>query len=150
MTRLNSNLESIGAEFLVLGNLLIEGIQAFKTYNNQKGYDLIATNPQKGKSCRIQVKSRWATDYDGGFLINNIDCDFVVFVALNRGIRYRKGNKSTGEGRQAPEYYVFPKSVVKHVQTKSASWKKVYLKNISDINKYSNNWKLIIAALNKK
>jgi hypothetical protein len=31
MARLDSSLESAGAEFLVLGHLLIEGIQAFKS-----------------------------------------------------------------------------------------------------------------------
>src|SRR5215831_5995295 len=34
MARLDSSLESAGAEFLVLGHLLIAGIQAFKAYTN--------------------------------------------------------------------------------------------------------------------
>ncbi len=32
--------------------------------------DIIATNPEKNRSCRIQVKSRYATDFDGGFPIS--------------------------------------------------------------------------------
>jgi len=87
MARLDSSLESAGAEFLVLGHLLIAGIQAFKAYTNFPGYDIIATHPETNRSCRIQVKSRWATDFDGGFPIRNFDCDFIVFVALNRGFR---------------------------------------------------------------
>ncbi|BAZ18683.1 hypothetical protein NIES4071_105680 (plasmid) [Calothrix sp. NIES-4071] len=55
----------------------------------------VATNPEKNLSCRIQVKSRWATDFDGAFLIRNFDCDFVVLVALNRGYRYRHCKKIT-------------------------------------------------------
>jgi hypothetical protein len=42
------------------------------------------------KKLRIQVKSRWATDFDGGVPVKNLDCDFVVFVALNRAYRYRR------------------------------------------------------------
>jgi hypothetical protein len=50
MPRLDSSLEAIGAEFLVLGQLLIQGIQCYKSYVNHPGYDLIATNPNKSAS----------------------------------------------------------------------------------------------------
>jgi hypothetical protein len=53
-SRLDTSLESAGAEFLVLGNLLIEGVQAFKAYTNFPSYDLIATNAEKNRSCRVQ------------------------------------------------------------------------------------------------
>src|SRR5690348_17990101 len=88
--RQNTKLESEGAEFLVLGNLLIVGISCFKAYVNFPGYDLVAINPEKSKSARIQVKSRWATNYDKSFPIKNFECDFVVHVALNRGFRFGK------------------------------------------------------------
>lgn len=94
MARLDSSLENAGAEFLVLGYLLIEKMQAFKAYTNFPSYDIIATNAEKNISCRIQVKSRWATDFDGGFLITNFDCDFVVVVILNRGYRKLKKKRS--------------------------------------------------------
>jgi hypothetical protein len=58
MARQNVQLEAAGAEFLVLGRLLIEGIPAFKSYTNTKGYDIIAANAYKNLSARIQVKSR--------------------------------------------------------------------------------------------
>jgi hypothetical protein len=64
--RLDSRLEAEGAEFLVLAHLLIEGIQAIKAYTRFPGYDLIAADPE------------------------NLECDFVVLVALNRGFRYRR------------------------------------------------------------
>lgn len=86
----DTKLESEGAEFLVLGLLLVEGVSAYKAYINFPGYDLTAVNPNTKKVARIQVKSRWATDYDTSFPLKNLDCDFVVHVALNRGYRFSK------------------------------------------------------------
>ena len=83
-TRKDIKLESEGAEFLALGRLLLEKITAFKTYTNFRGYDLIATSAENNTSARIHVKSRYTTNWDG-FIIKNLDCDFVVFVPLNRG-----------------------------------------------------------------
>lgn len=51
MPRLNTQLQATGAEFLVLGNLLIQGIQAYKAYTNNPGYDVIAVNPEQNISC---------------------------------------------------------------------------------------------------
>jgi len=61
-TRKDTKLESEGAEFLVLGRLLLEKITGFKAYTNFPGYDLIATNAEKNTSARIQVKSRYQTN----------------------------------------------------------------------------------------
>ena len=94
-TRRDTKLESEGAEFLVLGRLLLEKISAFKTYTNFPEYDLIATNAEKNISARIQVKSRYQTNWDG-FIIKNFDCEFVVFVALNRGYSKPRKNSDTG------------------------------------------------------
>ena len=76
-SRRDTKLESEGAEFLVLGRLLLEKITACKTYTNFPGYDLIATSAENNTSARIQVKSRYQTNWDG-FIINNLDCEFVV------------------------------------------------------------------------
>ena len=54
----DTKLEAEGAEFLVLGMLLVEGVHAFKAYTNFAGYDLVALDPGTGRSARIQVKSR--------------------------------------------------------------------------------------------
>lgn len=43
-TQQNTKLESEGAEFLVLGNLLLQGVSCFKAYVNFPSYDLVATN----------------------------------------------------------------------------------------------------------
>jgi hypothetical protein len=101
MARQNTQLESAGAEFLVLGHLLIEGIPAFKSYTNMKGYDLVATNADKNLSVRIQVKSRWRTRAEG-FIINNFECDFVVVALLNRGSKDKKAEI------RPPEYFIIP------------------------------------------
>lgn len=147
MARLDTSLESSGAEFLVLGHLLIEGIQAFKAYTNFPGYDIIATNPEKNRSCRIQVKSRWATDFDGGFIIRNFDCDFVVFVALNRGFRYRRKRSVEHDGRKEPKFYIFPTTVVQTAQDPTNKWGKTFLRNIESVEQYVNNWGLVKAFL---
>jgi len=145
--RLDTSLESAGAEFLVLGNLLVEGIQAFKAYTNFPGYDLIAANAEENLSCRIQVKSRWATDFDGGFPIKNLDCDFVVFVALNRGYRYRRKKHGEDTGRREPEFYVFPVEVVREARRPESSWNKVFLRHIEDAKGYVSRWDLVQSHL---
>ena len=108
----NTKLESEGAEFLVLGLLLIEGISAYKAYINFPGYDLTAVNPETKRVARIQVKSRWATDYDTSFPLKSLDCDFVVHVALNRGYRFGKKNNIKDNGIKSPTFYIFPIDII--------------------------------------
>ncbi len=145
-TRLDTKLEAKGAEFLVLGNLLIEGIEAHEAYRNAPGCDLIATSPMKGSSCRIQVKSRWATDANG-FIINNLDSDFVIYVSLNRGYRYTK--KRLAEAKQAPEFYVIPTAVVAKAK-RATAFGNVYLRDFRDLKKYLNRWELISEHLDRR
>ncbi|MEU4165012.1 hypothetical protein [Actinoplanes sp. NPDC026670] len=140
-SRLDSRLEAEGAEFLVLAHLLIEGIQAIKAYTRFPGYDLIAADPDNGTSCRIQVKSRWATDYDRAFPLRNLETDFVVLVALNRGFRYRRQGESGG--KQAPELYVFPIDLLVPLVKTSGGWSKVHLRNVLDVDTYKDRWDLV-------
>ncbi|HEX8316908.1 hypothetical protein [Longimicrobium sp.] len=133
--RLDTRLESEGAEFLVLGRLLVERIPAYKTYTNMPGYDLVATNPELNTSARIQVKSRWRTNAPG-FPIRNLDSDFVVFCRLNRG-----NKQGTGVLRE-PEYYVFPIEVVR-AAPKSDGWSKLMVRDIPDAGQYRDRWDLI-------
>ena len=135
MPRQDTKLESEGAEFLVLGQLLINRIPAYKTYTNMPGYDVVATNPEKNTSARLQVKSRWDTNARG-FLINRFDTDFVVLVKLNRGSR--KGNADILN----PQYYVFPVEVIESAHRKE-KMPKVVLKDISELEQYENNWESI-------
>jgi len=139
MTRLDTKLEAQGAEFLVLGHLLLQRIEAYKSYTNMPGYDLVAANPKTKKLARIQVKSRWKTGAPF-FLINNFDCEFVVAVCLNRG-------KKGGGGRvRPPEYFVLPVETVNSVRRRGA-WSKVVFRDIADLEKYKENWSLIAEFL---
>ena len=148
--RQDTRLESEGAEFLVLGKLLVEGISSYKAYINFPGYDLVAVNPDKSKTAKIQVKSRWATDYDKSFPIKNFECDFVVHVALNRGYRFRKKIKEGDTRVMDPVYYIFPVDIVHQAWKPGGTWKKVKITDIPDADQYKNNWKLISKFLNEE
>lgn len=139
MARLNTKLESEGAEFLVLGQLLLHRIPAYKTYSNMPGYDIVATNPDTNRSARIQVKSRWRTGAPG-FLIKNLDCEFVVVVRLNRGHKDGRGKVLP------PEYFVLPIDAVRGAHQKG-SWSKVYFRRIPEIDKYRDNYGVIVDFL---
>ena len=136
--RQNTQLESAGAEFLVLGHLLIGGIPAFKNYQNMKGYDVLAANADNSRSVRIQVKSRWRTN-PGGFIIKNFDCDFVVIALLNRGSK-----DGTAEARP-PEYFVVPVEVAKALPR--GGWGKVNFSKFPQLQTYRDRWDLIRSAL---
>lgn len=140
MSRLDTRLESEGAEFLVLGQLLIHRIPAYKTYTNMPGYDLVATNPERNVAVRIQVKSRWGTGAKD-FPIQNFDCEFVVAVFLNRGSK--DGKKEVAD----PDYYVLPVSIVSALP-RTANWKKVSMRNVVDLDQYREAWHLISDFLN--
>jgi hypothetical protein len=136
-TRLDTKLESDAAEFLVLGRLLLERIPTYKSYVNSPGYDLVSVNPERNTSARIQVKSRYRTDWDG-FIINNFDCDFVVFVALNRG--YAKAKKNGELGVLEPEFYVLPTGYVSKVRDPKNAWGKIVRNRLVGIGEFQNRW----------
>lgn len=135
MARQNTRLEAEGAEFLVLGNLLMRGIPAYKTYTNMPGYDVIAVNPAANLSARIQVKSRWRSGADG-FIIRNFDADFVVVALLNRGSR--DGRKDSA----ASAFYVLPIAVVADAP-RTGGWGKVAMSRIPDLPLYREAWYLV-------
>ena len=145
-SRKDTKLESEGAEFLVLGFLLLNKISAFKAYVNFPGYDLIAVDAESNTSARIQVKSRYHTNWDG-FIINNLDCDFVVLTILNRG--YTKRKKSTDSGINDPEFYVMPVSYVKKVRDPDNNWGKIVRKRLVGLEKYKDRWDLISNFISK-
>lgn len=145
--RINTKLESEAAEFLVLGQLLLERISAFKAYVNFPGYDLIATNADKNTSARLQVKSRYRTDWDG-FIINNYNCDFVIFVTLNRGFSRPKKNGDTGI--KSPDFYILPIGYVRKVHDPDNAWGKIVKKRLMGIEKYKDRWDLIADYLMKR
>lgn len=138
----DTKLESEGAEFLVLGLLLVEGVFAYKAYINFPGYDLTAVNSHTKKVARIQVKSRWATDYDTSFPLKNLDCDFVVHVALNRGYRFGKKKNIKDNGIKPPTFYIFPIDIIARARNEKG-WNKVQIKKVENLDSYIDNWQLI-------
>jgi hypothetical protein len=148
-------MHSEGAEFLVLGQLLIRGIHASKAYTRFPGWDLLATNPQTGQTCRVQVKARLATDFDGGFPIKSFDAEFVVLAALNRGYRYARARRQlrdrTDTGERDPQFFVLPMPVVAEVCTNAPTWgtaSKVYMRRvIPNWEQYESAWHLIAQHL---
>ncbi len=96
------------------------------------------------------MKSRYATDFDDGFPISNFECDFVVFVALNRGYRYGKAGVAGDTGITAPVFYVFPVNVIEAARAarkETVTWQKVYLRDIAQVGQYINGWDRIADAL---
>lgn len=143
--RLNTKLESDAAEFLVLGRLLLERIPTYKSYVNSPGYDLVAVNPDQNTSARIQVKSRYRTDWDG-FIINNFDCDFVVFVTLNRG--FPKPRRTSENGIREPNFYVLPVDYVKKARDPKNKWGKIVRHRLKQIEEHENRWSYVRDFLN--
>jgi hypothetical protein len=141
--RLNSRLEWQGAEFLVLARLLIEAIECYKPYVNHPDYDLVAIDAEKRRVARISVKSRWATNRAGWFPLGSHRCDFVVHVALNRGVRKRK--QLIGGSIREPDIYVFPISACLEALSSS---NKINIRNITQYQTYKNSWAQIRAFLN--
>lgn len=154
-TAAETNLYSEGAEFLVMGQLLIRGVHATKAYTRYPGWDVLAADPASGRSVRIQVKARLATDFDGGFPIKNLDAEFVVLVALNRGYRYGKARRKNCDaddtGEREPEFFVFPMDVIRSAcataPTWGASWKVNVRRVVPDWESYRDAWDLVLAAL---
>ena len=153
-TAAETNLHSEGAEFLVLGQLLIRGIHATKAYTRYPGWDVLATNPETGKTCRIQVKARLATDYDGGFTIKNLDAEFVVLVALNRGYRYSRAKRTARDpmdtGECPPNFFILPMAVVVKASELGGTWgtsSKVLRRSVPDWEQYQDAWHLIVETL---
>jgi len=119
-------------------------------YAEKLGFDVIAVNPKAGRAgitCKIQVKSRWATDYDHKFVLKqNLDCDFVVFAELNRGYRdYHHRDKSVpvDAGKQPPRIFVFPANKLNSLIKVSSGWSKVALADIPRYESYKDRWDLV-------
>jgi|SRR5581483_3690954 len=154
-TAAETNLYSEGAEFLVMGQLLIRGVHATKAYTRYPGWDVLAADPESGRSVRIQVKARLATDFDGGFPIKNLDAEFVVLVALNRGYRYAKAKRKKRDaddiGEREPEFFIFPMDVIRAACTTAPTWGtswKIYVRRvIPGWETYRNAWEPIRIAL---
>lgn len=130
---------STSAEYIVMGFLMRRNILTYKAPQNNEGYDLICIHPnprykpkrKEFPQIRIQVKSRYATDCDRGFPIQekSLDAfDFLIVVFLNIGKFYGKNDGITGS--KEIELYVLPNDFIKKHHDKNSAWQKVKLKNL--------------------
>lgn len=130
---------SLGAEHLVMGNLLRRNILAYKAPPNNEGYDVICVHPDprvSSRQVRVQIKSRLATDCDRGFPVKlrTIDAfDFLVVAFLNVGYFFRKAKKKgpPESGRAAPEFFTFPAAFIRKHHVISGGWEKVHTRGLA-------------------
>jgi hypothetical protein len=127
MARQDTRLEAEGAEFLVFGHLLVEGLQAYIMYRNMPGYDILAVNPESHREARISVKSRWRASANG-FIIKNFYSDFVVVVKLNRGLAELK----------QPDFFIIPTGKLEPL--KVPGWGKLNFSAIPNFQSYLGAW----------
>ena len=122
-----------------MGHLMRRNILAYKAPDRNEGYDLICIHPDpryKPKKnelsqARVQVKSRYATDSDRGFLIKEKSLgafDFLIVAFLNVGKFYGKNDGSSG-AREPELYTLTPVFIREHLST-TRGWKKVVLKKL--------------------
>jgi hypothetical protein len=130
---------SAGAEYLVMGSLMRRNILTYKAPERNEGYDLICIHPDprytpkkhEVAQVRVQVKSRYATDCDRGFPIQekSLDAfDYLVVVFLNIGKFYGKHDGSMG--REAVEYFTLSNDFIRTHHNTASSWQKVRLKSL--------------------
>jgi hypothetical protein len=130
---------SAGAEYLVMGYLMRRNILAYKAPPNNEGYDLICIHPdprhvpagEELAQVRVQVKSRYATDADRGFLVktSKLDAfDYLTVVFLNVGKFKAPFDGTTGE--QVLEFYTLPRPFVEQHHNQADRFGKVNLQGL--------------------
>lgn len=132
---------SAGAEHLVMGYLMRRNILTYKAPPNNEGYDLICIHPdpryrpRKGELplVHVQVKSRYFTNCDRGFPVDETTFDafdFLVVVFLNIGEFSRGKDGSTG--LREPELYTFPNGFIRKHHRKGRVWQRVLLRPLGN------------------
>ena len=153
---------SEGAEYLVMGNLMRRNILTYKAPPLNEGCDLICIHPDPRhklpglaiSQVRIQVKSRYATDCDRGFPLNEKSkdaFDFLVVAFLNIG-KFFNGRDGS-EGMREPEFTTLPRAFIAEHHHVGSVWQRVRLRGLDDeILKYKNErgFELIAKALGVK
>jgi hypothetical protein len=148
--RFDSTLQSEGAEFLVVGQLLVQGVHAYKAYTRNALFDVIATHPENGKSVTIQVKSRLEKSASG-FPLKPSKIrhpHFVVFVKLNREKRDSTWCRHSVKDRHI-EFYIIPWDHIPEKREQNDVFSKVFLRDLPNgKDSYLNRWDMIFEKLN--
>jgi hypothetical protein len=121
-----------------MGYLMRRNILTYKAPPNNEGYDLLCIHPDPRrvtKQIRVQVKSRLATDGDGGFPVKGrtIDAfDYLIVAFLNVGYFLHKARRhATQAGTQEPIFYTFPASFIRAHHNATSSWEKVRIRGLA-------------------
>ncbi len=121
---------SLGAEHLVIGQLMRRNILAYKAPPNNQGYDLICIHPDPKRSAtavRVQVKSRYQTDCDRAFLVKEKtfgSFDYLIVVFLNIGFYYRRVGQK--DGNRPAEYFTLPRHFIQeHLYRPESGFQKI-------------------------
>ena len=143
--KLNTKLFSSGAEFLVLSKLLLAGIETYKAYENQEGYDLLSINAKKNLSAKIQVKSKNFKG-DSSFYLNKDDktkSDFYVLAQTNALKRVKGVPVIIPDSEKKSNLYVVDlKTVEKYKKIDKKGTPYLLISNIPK-EKHLENWDLI-------
>jgi len=63
---LNKNSVSLAGEFAVLSQLVLRGYDANLTLGRTKGVDILVSDPQTGKMCKLEVKTNYKSSRSAG------------------------------------------------------------------------------------
>jgi len=109
-----------GAELYVQAVLMVQrGLVVSQASRSMPGYDLLTTNLENGRSCRIQVKYRKAVN-SNGMRVKSLDFDFIAYVAGNLG---RIGQQAHHAAAPPPLVYIIPRRKVKRGMQASSLYK---------------------------
>lgn len=131
---------TLGAEYLVMGNLMRRNIMTYKAPPRNEGFDLICIHPDlKSLSSkkiykdliRVQVKSRYATDAYRTFPLNEKAFeafDFLIVAFMNIGNFFGKNDGLTG--KEQPVFYTLSNKFIRKYHEKTAKWQQVNLRKV--------------------
>lgn len=141
--KLNRNVSGAAGEHYVVAELLRRGFFADVLYSCAKDYDILAFNPEKNKSFRIQVKvnqsnqKKWQIGKHEPIYDNNMFFVFINLVEL-----------------ESPVFYVVPSKIVhdkvenRHQSPKKNGGKRSDIRKFvfeeDEYKKYENNWEILL------
>lgn len=112
--RADGQMSGLSGELFVAAELLKRGLQTSVTFGNAKGVDILAFNPQTGRTFTIQVKAVRTKTY---FLLSHAKVDprhVYVFVLLNKpneAVAYFivQGSVLSQNPERFSKWFVYPK-----------------------------------------